>query len=171
ACRKICHTEIAQASARSTALRQIADNPSRISAPMLDARIFGASLGPERMPRRIQAESRNDSASSRIANGAVSHWISAPAIPGPTSCAAESLTPIFAFASTRLPRPTRSVMKTWKAGQPQRSEEHTSELQSPDHLVCRLLLEKKTQLCCRSRCEITTNHGKNGRRTKDCHEP
>src|SRR5947208_6870613 len=28
-------------------------------------------------------------------------------------------------------------------GQPARSEEHTSELQSPDHLVCRLLLEKK----------------------------
>src|SRR5258708_19936820 len=26
---------------------------------------------------------------------------------------------------------------------PFRSEEHTSELQSPDHLVCRLLLEKK----------------------------
>src|SRR5215216_7060135 len=31
--------------------------------------------------------------------------------------------------------PTRTP--TW------RSEEHTSELQSPDHLVCRLLLEKK----------------------------
>src|SRR5258708_29509114 len=37
----------------------------------------------------------------------------------------------------------------WKSrslgGRPQidRSEEHTSELQSPDHLVCRLLLEKK----------------------------
>src|SRR5258708_14658977 len=31
-----------------------------------------------------------------------------------------------------------------------RSEEHTSELQSPDHLVCRLLLEKKkrTQADC-----------------------
>src|SRR5690348_18209442 len=27
--------------------------------------------------------------------------------------------------------------------QPARSEEHTSELQSPVHLVCRLLLEKK----------------------------
>src|SRR5947208_14115892 len=27
--------------------------------------------------------------------------------------------------------------------QEERSEEHTSELQSPDHLVCRLLLEKK----------------------------
>src|SRR5258708_31298879 len=29
-----------------------------------------------------------------------------------------------------------------------RSEEHTSELQSPDHLVCRLLLEKKKQRRC-----------------------
>src|SRR3990170_1703959 len=28
-----------------------------------------------------------------------------------------------------------------------RSEEHTSELQSPDHLVCRLLLEKKNTTC------------------------
>src|SRR5258708_24495126 len=28
-----------------------------------------------------------------------------------------------------------------------RSEEHTSELQSPDHLVCRLLLEKKKDHC------------------------
>src|SRR5258708_23625590 len=27
-----------------------------------------------------------------------------------------------------------------------KSEEHTSELQSPDHLVCRLLLEKKKTL-------------------------
>src|SRR5690348_17902928 len=34
------------------------------------------------------------------------------------------------------------------SGQPakrQRSEEHTSELQSPVHLVCRLLLEKKNR--------------------------
>src|SRR5207244_11478367 len=30
-------------------------------------------------------------------------------------------------------------------GSKRRSEEHTSELQSPDHLVCRLLLEKKKQ--------------------------
>src|SRR5207244_11856610 len=29
-----------------------------------------------------------------------------------------------------------------------RSEEHTSELQSPDHLVCRLLLEKKKTKKC-----------------------
>src|SRR5258708_26553892 len=30
-----------------------------------------------------------------------------------------------------------------RQGAANRSEEHTSELQSPDHLVCRLLLEKK----------------------------
>src|SRR5207244_6943080 len=35
---------------------------------------------------------------------------------------------------------------TWaRSGSFQRSEEHTSELQSPDHLVCRLLLEKKKE--------------------------
>src|SRR5690348_17555818 len=32
---------------------------------------------------------------------------------------------------------------------PARSEEHTSELQSPVHLVCRLLLEKKELIYCR----------------------
>src|SRR5947208_5024365 len=34
-----------------------------------------------------------------------------------------------------------------------RSEEHTSELQSPDHLVCRLLLEKKNYIMCRNRSQ------------------
>src|SRR5258708_24427905 len=33
--------------------------------------------------------------------------------------------------------------KLYAHGTATRSEEHTSELQSPDHLVCRLLLEKK----------------------------
>src|SRR5258708_30511309 len=33
--------------------------------------------------------------------------------------------------------------ETLDASRVSRSEEHTSELQSPDHLVCRLLLEKK----------------------------
>src|SRR5256885_10274722 len=31
---------------------------------------------------------------------------------------------------------------------PCRSEEHTSELQSPCNLVCRLLLEKQKTMCC-----------------------
>src|SRR5438552_7507687 len=40
------------------------------------------------------------------------------------------------------------LLRGQRVGLPQealalRSEEHTSELQSPDHLVCRLLLEKK----------------------------
>src|SRR5258708_27591525 len=37
-----------------------------------------------------------------------------------------------------------------------RSEEHTSELQSPDHLVCRLLLEKKKKT--RQSARVTTSH-------------
>src|SRR5574344_962632 len=37
---------------------------------------------------------------------------------------------------------TCSLSRWWKDWF-YRSEEHTSELQSPDHLVCRLLLEKK----------------------------
>src|SRR5258708_39863870 len=57
--------------------------------------------------------------------------------------------------STLFPYTTlfRSVRRAWTAAatggasppraRPGRSEEHTSELQSPDHLVCRLLLEKK----------------------------
>src|SRR5207244_9982902 len=41
----------------------------------------------------------------------------------------------------RCPRGTASTPRP----SCRRSEEHTSELQSPDHLVCRLLLEKKTR--------------------------
>src|SRR5438876_9088774 len=37
-----------------------------------------------------------------------------------------------------------------------RSEEHTSELQSPVHLVCRLLLEKKKHITNTSRLAYTT---------------
>src|SRR5258708_8867161 len=42
-------------------------------------------------------------------------------------------------SSTRKCAPARTKVSAPYA----RSEEHTSELQSPDHLVCRLLLEKK----------------------------
>src|SRR3989442_1888878 len=38
-----------------------------------------------------------------------------------------------------------------------RSEEHTSELQSRPHLVCRLLLEKKKQT---TRCSVITCQGR-----------
>src|SRR5258708_17045466 len=38
---------------------------------------------------------------------------------------------------------TRRAIDIHEGATVDRSEEHTSELQSPDHLVCRLLLEKK----------------------------
>src|SRR5690625_7092816 len=47
------------------------------------------------------------------------------------------------------PSPTRSRARPIRprvSSPPTRSEEHTSELQSRGHLVCRLLLEKKKQL-------------------------
>src|SRR4051794_41663107 len=42
------------------------------------------------------------------------------------------------------PQPRRTVEALWVPAA-ERSEEHTSELQSPVHLVCRLLLEKKNE--------------------------
>src|SRR5258707_5992585 len=44
----------------------------------------------------------------------------------------------------RLPRSGLAVV--WRRAGPRRSEEHTSELQSRQYLVCRLLLEKKKPL-------------------------
>src|SRR5258708_8344535 len=42
-----------------------------------------------------------------------------------------------------VPRAAHPAGRTGTQDRRSRSEEHTSELQSPDHLVCRLLLEKK----------------------------
>src|SRR3712207_8916460 len=44
--------------------------------------------------------------------------------------------------SSRLPAPWTSKTSRWRSTN-ERSEEHTSELQSRQYLVCRLLLEKK----------------------------
>src|SRR5258708_19125904 len=52
-----------------------------------------------------------------------------------------------------------------------RSEEHTSELQSPDHLVCRLLLEKKkthVHDSCQSYDEIAAQLKKSDQRNAAC---
>src|SRR5256885_2901568 len=53
--------------------------------------------------------------------------------------------PVSSVHSTRCPDCTRrgSVLRIRVAPIGLRSEEHTSELQSPCNLVCRLLLEKK----------------------------
>src|SRR5258708_24009060 len=66
-----------------------------------------------------------------------------------SSVAAPNLSSAFATSGT-VPIGTISSSPAAAAGDDDnvpmgtvRSEEHTSELQSPDHLVCRLLLEKK----------------------------
>src|SRR5258708_14284224 len=61
---------------------------------------------------------------------------------------------ILCIRQTYLPpsAPTHSV-QSGAVRRMERSEEHTSELQSPDHLVCRLLLEKK-----KINPRITTTH-------------
>src|SRR5438552_9770640 len=55
------------------------------------------------------------------------------------------------FGGTYFPPEPRHGMPAFRdvlaeRRHPVRSEEHTSELQSPDHLVCRLLLVKKNHL-------------------------
>src|SRR5689334_24810248 len=52
-------------------------------------------------------------------------------------------------------RPTTSRSSRWRCPRPTRSEEHTSELQSQFHLVCRLLLEKKKN---KNETKLTTPH-------------
>src|SRR6266700_4900143 len=55
------------------------------------------------------------------------------------------------FRSVRTPRPGRSGARKSMPCAPHRSEEHTSELQSRENLVCRLLLEKKKKTKCHYR--------------------
>src|SRR5258708_9581821 len=59
----------------------------------------------------------------------------------------EGLLHLLSSSSLIIPRILPQVPKTHWSLLPTplgtRSEEHTSELQSPDHLVCRLLLDKK----------------------------
>src|SRR5438552_14672450 len=78
--------------------------------------------------------------------------ISTPAMPaaaGMVSSHAQTIRPATPqrTADNRCAAPTPDIAPVMVCvvltGMPKRSEEHTSELQSPDHLVCRLLLEKK----------------------------
>src|SRR2546429_6431925 len=65
----------------------------------------------------------------------------APGVPGRTACGGYRVQP----APVGPPGTKKAATSTSTATRYTRSEEHTSELQSRLHLVCRLLLEKKKQ--------------------------
>src|SRR3989442_4456451 len=79
-------------------------------------------------------------------------WTAARSTEGIAGAAALGLvaTVVFSAIDIVLLRPFKAYPWTWDAigggSTWWRSEEHTSELQSRPHLVCRLLLEKKTRL-------------------------
>src|SRR6266850_1043498 len=84
--------------------------PSPISDQMLrrSSRRGGVSL--TRTAATATAETTNDSASARIANGAVMSCTSSPPRLGPTTRATDSESASFAFASTSASRPTSAGM-------------------------------------------------------------
>src|SRR5947208_6610448 len=68
-------------------------------------------------------------------------WILCLGLPLILASAQETQKPVEGATADSLPSAYATVQSDGG-----RSEEHTSELQSPDHLVCRLLLEKKKKI-------------------------
>src|SRR5258707_6820023 len=80
-----------------------------------------------------------------------SHISEHPAVPGNVSSGKRH----DRLSHTRAPKSVRcrgalATIRTRRTRAPGRSEEHTSELQSRQYLVCRLLLEKKKRTGCTS---------------------
>src|SRR5690625_6650923 len=77
---------------------------------------------------------------------------------------AQSFEGRFSHAFSHFPSWRRSATQPWwsraasqRCRRRPRSEEHTSELQSRGHLVCRLLLEKKNRNVCNNGIYIESN--------------
>src|SRR5207253_8703879 len=88
--------------------------------------------GPRRQPRRLRVELRAADARDPPRRG------------GARVARAARREPVFRALPHRPPAAARAAAAPGAAGPAdRRSEEHTSELQSRGHLVCRLLLEKK----------------------------
>src|SRR5689334_24367250 len=87
----------------------------------------------------------NDTATTEIYTLSLHDALPISSIPNRERCWSSSpgLTPCSLYGNAQAFGSTRT--RGWNACCPgkQRSEEHTSELQSQFHLVCRLLLEKK----------------------------
>src|SRR5262245_63049072 len=77
--------------------------------------------------------------------------VSCPAVPCPISKTPRAFS---SGATTRAWRGLITPPRRWR----RRSEEHTSELQSLRHLVCRLLLEKKNKITHINRHALSTLH-------------
>src|SRR5436305_10859591 len=73
-------------------------------------------------------------------------WSRQAAQPFPPASWSKSPPPSNPSSSSPQAKPTSSRLIRRRRGFRPRSEEHTSELQSRPHLVCRLLLEKKKRL-------------------------
>src|SRR5690625_5721017 len=89
----------------------------------------------------MPAESRASCSKSAIASGVDS---SLAASSGDSECHARSMMDAATYSAVAKPWPNWEALETASSSSSgMRSEEHTSELQSRGHLVCRLLLEKK----------------------------
>src|SRR5256885_11959080 len=73
------------------------------------------------------------------------------------------------FVARELIRADDDLILNFKRTEPAlRSEEHTSELQSPCNLVCRLLLEKKKSSQIRGVCSLLLYHPRQGVPSRLC---
>src|SRR5690625_5903288 len=93
-----------------------------------------------------------------MVTGSWNTWIQAdkPAncgVPSPSQAKKDSTTTPSSGSSANTPKKLRAGASSQLLGP--RSEEHTSELQSRGHLVCRLLLEKKKHTSQREHYSVT----------------
>src|SRR5256885_9887296 len=87
----------------------------------------------------------NDTATTEIYTLSLHDALPISLTPGPRSSAPLEIVPCRSSCGRTLRRPAPMEESHSSSVRRSRSEEHTSELQSPCNLVCRLLLEKKKQ--------------------------
>src|SRR5256885_12810028 len=113
------------------------------AAPITTASVSRTAERPGRIRERLPARAGYIFGAGHFDSNSVAHTVGqtlAPSLIVPIAAAAEAPK----FLRTAPPEVTRCLLPcVLRSSAGQRSEEHTSELQSPCNLVCRLLLEKK----------------------------